>query len=616
MKMLLTAFLGFLSMATYADGPTITGKMLVLPGSVEIYTVTFTQWSVDFENHANVTWDVTGGTVISSNKHGITIQWNTLQGYLNGSGIIAVNEDLAGQNGEANVVIENSETGTSEFCNGILGPASVAENFGNGLNPGPALPAGTTTYFYNTICSLDPGEYTVRSNSNLCRSAWHNIPNDHTGNANGYFLMINANDSRNEIYRKKVSGLNTSFQYEFSAWVGNLYSVDGGQDPNIRFEIYALNGNSLGSSGTIVIPKTLPAFQWQRVGFMFTIPTNVSDIFVVIVNTRSNTQDAGNDMVVDDISFAPCYPAILASFSATALVEKAHTCNNGTVTLYSRWPSVIPFTNPSYQWQKSANNGIAWSNITGATTVSYTHTESTPGIYQYRMLSYETSNPSQFVTSNSITYYVQTMVVDAHTEKFYTCNGSVPAGTFPGFFRFLYSDPAEASILNFTYQWTPATYLSNTVTNPTYIRLPVPPVPAPGGPPAQPINYNYTLKVTNTNYGCSASNIQTASVQRPRKVGVANAFAPTQAPPNNVFVPINIEDYPGAEFWVYNRWGENVFYSKGPTKADYTWNGRYKGKLQPADVYYWTVTLPKCPNNIVSASHGDGVSYGDVTLLR
>ncbi len=36
----------------------------------------------------------------------------------------------------------------AQICSGITGPVIYLEDFGSGPNPGPELPAGTTTYTY------------------------------------------------------------------------------------------------------------------------------------------------------------------------------------------------------------------------------------------------------------------------------------------------------------------------------------------------------------------------------------------------------------------------------------------------------------------------------------
>lgn len=220
----------------------ITGDLVVYPGTNTLYNVTWEQWGTDFEHYSNVTWTVTGGTVIESDKHSIRIEWDDIEtGYMNLAGHIQVYEDLNGQETGLDITIVNDAESPSETCDGILGPPLVAVDFGSGVNIGPALPSGTTTYQYTSNCTLNVGQYSVVNNTFSCRYFWHNIFQDHTGNTNGYFLMVNANNSRNVIYKTTVNNLIPSFRYEFSAWVGNLYNTAGAQKPKLKFEIYSNN---------------------------------------------------------------------------------------------------------------------------------------------------------------------------------------------------------------------------------------------------------------------------------------------------------------------------------------------------------------------------------------
>jgi gliding motility-associated-like protein len=207
-------------------------------------------------------------------------------------------------------------------------------------------------------------------------------------------------------------------------------------------------------------------------------------------------------------------------------------------------------------------------------------------------------------------------MVDAKTEKIFSCNGSIPSTQFAAGYRLLYADPDETSSLNYSFLWSPATYINNTTANPTYIILPAPPVPSPTGPPQGAITYNFTVQVTNTNYGCTASNTQTVVVQRPRKVFLPGGFSPNGDGLNDLFRPINLEDYPGSEFGIWNRWGNLMFYSYGPTSADYSWDGKYGGVPQEMGNYVWRVKVVGCPTNLYSTSSGEGVPYGNLLLIR
>ncbi|MCY1022694.1 gliding motility-associated C-terminal domain-containing protein [Pyxidicoccus sp. MSG2] len=584
----------------------VTGNKSVAPGGVETYTVNW-DWNSTFEASAVVNWSVINGTILSSNKHTATVQWNSPSMFQDAVGYLSVTEDYEGQNAGTSVNIVNRTTQAPEFCDGFQGPPAIFVDFGAGGNPGAPLPAGTSSYTYLNHCALNPGEYTVVNSTANCRSNWLGTQ-DHTPNdVNGYMLMVDADDRRGEFYRTTVNGLNNAFRYEFSAWVGNLTSI--GDDPGLRFEVHDLQGKLLGASADITVPYSSP-LQWHKIGFMFDLPNGTTSAQVVIVNRHNNNN--GNDMVIDDISFAPCYTPIIASFSPNPTIQhKAQVCaNGGTKNLYSWWPtSSIPFSDPRFKWQKSVNGG-PWTDIAGATAMNALQTETAPSVYQYRVIAYSQSNPSQMLTSNAITYYVSQLVVEAKTYDVFACE-STPQ-TLNSNVYIKYPDPG-GPVLNYTYNWSPATYLNNTqIANPV-ISLPSlapPPLTAPAPPP---VLYTYTLAAQNTNFGCSGSATQTVAHYNPRRVAVPNAFTPNGDGLNDVFRPVNIWDYPGSEFWVYNRWGQVVFYSQGP---NYDWNGTYQSIPQGSGVFVWRVEMAMCSGNLLNSETGDSTPHGNVTLIR
>lgn len=125
-----------------------------------------------------------------------------------------------------------------------------------------------------------------------------------------------------------------------------------------------------------------------------------------------------------------------------------------------------------------------------------------------------------------------------------------------------YSDP-NGPVLSYTYSWSPGTYLSNANIEKPLITLPQltpPDISAPAPPP--PTSYTYNLTIQNTNFtGCVASNTQTVLLYNPRKVAVPTAFTPDGDGINDLFRPINLQDYgPGGEFWVWSRWGGDTYF--------------------------------------------------------
>lgn len=483
---------------------------------------------------------------------------------------------------------------------------------GAGFNPGPALPPGSITYPYISICNLQPGYYTRSNNTVGCNGNWLGLIQDHTpGDVNGYMLMVDGDENRGEVYRTTATGLTQAFGYEFSVYVANLAHYPSFERPRLQFEIYDLSNNPILQSGSYRIEYD-PSDPWKKISFMFNLPIGITAVQIILINKNNDGQ--GNDFCVDDISFAPCYPPILASFSSTLIEDKSYTCNNGTVNLYSSWPTpTIPYINPSFKWQKSTNGGN-WIDIPGATTMNFVRTENVASIYQYRMYAYETSDPTQFVVSNAITYYVQKIVVDAKTYHVFNCNPSA-VQLIPNY-NLQYRDVSVTN-LNYTFTWSPGTYLNSTSIEKPTILLPPQTPPAVNGPAPTPLTYTYNLTVQNTNYaGCVSSNTQTVLHHNPRKVAIPGAFSPNGDGLNDFFRPVNLQDYPGGEFWVYDRWGNLIFHSTGPTLADYSWNGKYSNG-QPCDIgtYTWRVTIPGCPNNIINGNGGNN-PYGTVILIR
>ncbi|MCP3101530.1 gliding motility-associated C-terminal domain-containing protein [Myxococcus sp. K15C18031901] len=608
MKHLLLVLSCLVSLPCLADGY-IRGPTRVAQGQIETYYV---DWPSPPHNQSIVSWSVYRGTLLSGDRGSATVQWDSAEGTEDLVGSLDVYEDIGGQSASIGVDLLNTATSESSFCDGIMGPAAVTMDFGSGANPGPPLPAGATTYEYNSICAISPNQYTRTNSSVNCRGPWHGIPEDHTpGDTNGYFLMVDADDHPGEFYRTTVNGLTPAFKYEFSAWVGNLDRNGTYEVPRIRFVIYGPSG-FVASSGDIVIQPTSP-FQWQKVGFMFDLPPGVTSVDVALVNRNQN--NSGNDLVIDDISFAPCYPPIIASFQNGGVVDRSHTCNNGAVQLHAWWPSTIPFATPAYQWQRSPDNGGSWANIPGSTTLHASHSEPTAGIFQYRMLSYEASNPSRSVVSNPLTYFVQRLVVTPRTHHLYACNGGITSGQLPVSYQLEYRDPSIPRTYSTT--WSPATYLNNPNVNPTYIVLPsLGASPPPNGPPVPAVNYVYSVTVTDNVHGCSGSGQQIVAQHNPRKVAVPSAFTPNGDGLNDLFRPLNLDDYPGSRFYIYNRWGQVIFSSQGPTLLDYSWNGKFNGVDQGTGTYVWRIEMSDCFGNIINGSTGDNRPSGTVTLIR
>src|ERR1700760_2585083 len=88
----------------------------------------------------------------------------------------------------------------AQVCTGALGDPVINQDFGSGTSPGPQLSASETTYnYYANDCPND-GSYTIASQTNACFGrTWHSLT-DHTGNPNGYMMIINASNDPGLFY--------------------------------------------------------------------------------------------------------------------------------------------------------------------------------------------------------------------------------------------------------------------------------------------------------------------------------------------------------------------------------------------------------------------------------
>ncbi|HVX49403.1 MAG TPA: gliding motility-associated C-terminal domain-containing protein [Chitinophagaceae bacterium] len=286
----------------------------------------------------------------------------------------------------------------AQLCQGSLGDPVVKVTFGAGVNPGPALQANSTRYQYVATDCPNDGFYTIRSKTNDCfGDTWNFLDNDHTGDANGYFMLVNASIEPSDFYVTTVKGLCPGTTYEFAAWVTNMlrsYACGGaGIKPNITFTIESPRGDILGKyeTGDIEPAKTgSGAGVWKQYGLYFTTPTGTPD---VVVRMRNNAPGGcGNDLALDDITFRPCGPKLEASI-VNLPADTADACfgQDNAYTLSINMSA--GFNSPVYQWQTSTDGGVTWNDIANAQSLVYNKPQ-TPAVgqYLYRMSAAENGN--------------------------------------------------------------------------------------------------------------------------------------------------------------------------------------------------------------------------------
>lgn len=117
---------------------------------------------------------------------------------------------------------------------------------------------------------------------------------------------------------------------------------------------------------------------------------------------------------------------------------------------------------------------------------------------------------------------------------------------------------------------------------------------------------SYMLIMSDSNGCIDTANIQIEVLESGGLV-VPKAFTPgSNGDINNIFVPISIENIKQIHFYIYNRWGELIYYTD---ELDTGWDGTYDGVEQNVDVYYYHIKA-------LGEAGQEYILNGIVTLIR
>ena len=108
--------------------------------------------------------------------------------------------------------------------------------------------------------------------------------------------------------------------------------------------------------------------------------------------------------------------------------------------------------------------------------------------------------------------------------------------------------------------------------------------------------------------GCLDSAYVNVRVDSSMIEDLPSAFTPNGDGLNDIFRPVGIKYQNTVDFRVYNRLGEQVFYSNN---SKYGWDGKYFGTPQDIGTYFYVIVVAK------PGGDGENVTYkGTVTLIR
>ncbi|SHM65567.1 Ig-like domain-containing protein, partial [Flavobacterium chilense] len=227
----------------------------------------------------------------------------------------------------------------------------------------------------------DDGQYIITKIAGENHPAWiHNI-DDHTSFGDptkGYSLQINADYPPAQFYQANLGKLCSGTKLYFSTWIANVYKNNNTIKPNLTF---VLENPVDGSVVTKYYTGDIPAnnAKWVQYGFNFTVPVDMDDLRLRIINNVSG--GTGNDFALDDIEIHACTPPVTISGLA------AKYCEDDKLSLTASYVDDGTFgSTPSYQWYYSPTNDLtswdSWTAVSGANTAVLNQSSVQEGFYR------------------------------------------------------------------------------------------------------------------------------------------------------------------------------------------------------------------------------------------
>jgi len=504
-------------------------------------------------------------------------------------------------------------------CNKSLGVPILDETFGAGANViGPPLSKGITNLTYVNSTCPGGGEYSIVRYTTGCFGQWHTLT-DHTGDPDGYFMLINATGQPTDFYIQQVNGLCGGTTFEFSAWIMNMVKTTGLILPSITFTVENTDGLVLSTYATGDIPVTNPA-SWTKYSFYFTTPPGVASVILRMHNNAIGTD--GNDLALDDIAFTPIGPQTHLTAPGITGQSVEYPCVGGLVIAADVGPC---YPQNQYQWQFSTNKKT-FTDVPGAVTSSDTVNLTSVGTYYYRLIVADEGN----IGSSTCRIYSDTLTVNYRPNVNVTTQ-NVTSTTCQYSPYVLPSGKTENSTGNFIDTLRSKSGCDSII---TYLNLTVLPQPVTAylGPPkdlclsdsvvlnpgsftsylwqdgSKGATYEaksggiYWVRVTDQNGCVSADSILITQVYC-SPVRPPNAFTPNGDGINDTWNITGLQYFLDCTVLVYTRSGQLVFKSTGYSLP---WDGRYGGRNLPVGTYYYVINLK---NNSPPIA-------GSVTIIR
>lgn len=231
---------------------------------------------------------------------------------------------------------------------------------------------------------IEDGFYAIVPNpdySNCGRSAkdyW--VGYDHTGNNTpgnlGGMLFINCEKGTEEtvLFERDITLKNEceNTRLLFSAYVNNATAVWSNKPVNVLLRILDSDNNVVFEAPSgYIYPRTVEGGLWANLSFMFSAAKGGKYVVQLVNNQAGGAEDAGNDLLFDDILIIAAYPTVdIYRDRLKTDMSPIDTCEKADIPLFLLNKDDIKkyITNPSYLFQFSKDS-VIWKNIGDITDV-------------------------------------------------------------------------------------------------------------------------------------------------------------------------------------------------------------------------------------------------------
>jgi hypothetical protein len=193
----------------------------------------------------------------------------------------------------------------AQQSNCVLLPPAVSIDFGSGnvRDINTVLPKYQHDF---TTCPID-GFYSYVSHTSDCFNGdWLTFNTDHTSNAEGNMMLVNASETGGVFFNTSINGLKANTKYQFAAWMVNVCRINGGCSPlppNITVRLLTTTGKEVAEFITGQLAQ-MDVPHWKKYYAFFVTPPDVSTLIIIM---EDNTLGGcGNDFAMDDLTFCEC----------------------------------------------------------------------------------------------------------------------------------------------------------------------------------------------------------------------------------------------------------------------------------------------------------------------